>query len=1358
MHPSPITSLRFISEKTLSFVSVDVGGLVNKVSFTKPLLWTTYNVESECLLDGTAGQILAFSILPPISSLKYTPMNNTDNKKQPYHQSVNQIILIALSSAKSSFAIAVEPSNSVLYKWAKPPLEDMNVEAFIQSKNNESDEIDNDRQESSSTPDTFLPCLAWNWAIVSGGEHSVTPILARGWGCCIQFLRGSFPPYEETESKSDESIHWPAFGTHDEFRSSAPVVALEWLGNRSLVYLTLTNELTVVDTVMMTLMERLDFSGIKLVYAEFALSRNGTTQPSHNQDSDNVMSTTFQNSMISNEGRILVLCQEELKSLSIIEIQQRITTLEEDGEWLEALALALDHYDSTVKSQEDRKREPDVRHDIMSHPEFVSKIRKSKDEEWIAELLLRYLNLAVENAPESTLDRSTIFNKSSSRRQKNSRIDLAQSHFQMLAGVCIEFCIVTRRLDLLFNDVYQRFRDSGYTDVFLDVLEPYVLNDKLQYIAPEVMSQFVEHCKTTNDVSTVERCLLHMDVTIMDFDTILSLLRKNGMYSALIHVYTHGLDDYVSPLEHLFEAIFDTAATESGKQRRLDGSPQTAFERYGYKAILYLRHCFTNRTFPQGQELKPENRVDTLRPELLQFLKAKKYTSPTRMTPSELLARFRQYDYPYIRVLLVVDAKAFLDALSIIFDSPEVRFIESTDNQDTMDDWHNMIEQSPLQIENESTTEEVADGSELRSESFEVRQRNEKGMTCPDRMDFARIISLSLTSLESTNTIFGNVDQFQVTKNAFYDFMGKYLLKGLLRAPPSLTMSVIARMTSRLAQDDVIKLLQVLPRKAYDREKVLQIVEGEGMTRAALHLYKSGVVELFEGTCTSDAGAHHFRKVIECYLKDEDIKFRLGAFDYMKKECIGGSTFRTDGDERTVHDVLRNALCEKLSALVNLDPVLSAQLVAEIYIDELETILEALKRAEEGMVQFKFFHAIISGDLTKADVVAGPVLLSNLTVDHHQQYLELMARFHPEMVYQHLITHDNYRAEECLQLCQAHEIADASAYLLERMGNVSSALQLMLQTLEGRMMTLKRVVRGLSTSSSYPLSSRKMMRRNHIRKTNSHAYHDIKETQSVRQILTVALDLCERNSSTSSDKSGHGSQLWFNVLDRLINAKGFLRLSKELPEHCEIMLNVLSDLLKMTMQRMVSNVALPDLVRKITSDHSGNHLGEFREMISTMLSTYGSELEICGSAVDVMNDDVHKLLKMKFNLKMRGAKIGYVDGIALSKDGQHPNQNFSRGSFFHVGTTGNATTTSSVSDLRSEVNDAEGAKTALARLRAKRRTKQKQKLRHGKRNEIQIGMMTSSDKLYANGGSSDAAYMPRYVGSLSSAEHYGRLQ
>lgn len=50
-------------------------------------------------------------------------------------------------------------------------------------------------------------------------------------------------------------------------------------------------------------------------------------------------------------------------------------------------------------------------------------------------------------------------------------------------------------------------------------METYILNDKLKYIAPEAMLLFVAHCKDMNDLSMVERCLLHMDCTLMDFDS-----------------------------------------------------------------------------------------------------------------------------------------------------------------------------------------------------------------------------------------------------------------------------------------------------------------------------------------------------------------------------------------------------------------------------------------------------------------------------------------------------------------------------------------------------------------------------------------------------------------------------------------------------------------------------------------------------------------------------------------------------------------------------------------------------------------------------------------------------------------------
>jgi len=150
----------------------------------------------------------------------------------------------------------------------------------------------------------------------------------------------------------------------------------------------------------------------------------------------------------------------------------------------------------------------------------------------------------------------------------------------------MEFCIVTRRLDLLFGHIFRCFYEARYINVFLDVMEAYVLNDKLKYIAPEAMVLFVAHCKDMKELSTVERCLLHMDCSTMDFDSILSLLKNNGLYTGLLHVYSK-LDDYVSPMEILFDAVFDAAddAEDICVDRRKDGLPNNKFEQYGYKAM-----------------------------------------------------------------------------------------------------------------------------------------------------------------------------------------------------------------------------------------------------------------------------------------------------------------------------------------------------------------------------------------------------------------------------------------------------------------------------------------------------------------------------------------------------------------------------------------------------------------------------------------------------------------------------------------------------------------------------------------------------------------------------------------------------
>ena len=228
------------------------------------------------------------------------------------------------------------------------------------------------------------------------------------------------------------TIHWPAFGTHDEFDASAPVVAMNWLGKRSLVYLTITNEFIIIDTVIMTMQERLDFSGMKLVYAEFALSRRHFSASLRFQQPNLNDCTTFMNSIRSSDNRLLVLCQGEIKEIIALGMRRQIMSLEDGGQWLEALALALDHYESSIKSQEDKRRNnPSLTLNSLdvttTDPSMLT-----EDEVWMAELLMRYLILAIDNAPDSSqVGYSSLMNKNS------HRLNLAESHFEMLSGKAI---------------------------------------------------------------------------------------------------------------------------------------------------------------------------------------------------------------------------------------------------------------------------------------------------------------------------------------------------------------------------------------------------------------------------------------------------------------------------------------------------------------------------------------------------------------------------------------------------------------------------------------------------------------------------------------------------------------------------------------------------------------------------------------------------------------------------------------------------------------------------------------------------------------------------------------------------------
>lgn len=61
---------------------------------------------------------------------------------------------------------------------------------------------------------------------------------------------------------------------------------------------------------------------------------------------------------------------------------------------------------------------------------------------------------------------------------------------------------------------------------------------------------------------------------------------------------------------------------------------------------------------------------------------------------------------------------------------------------------------------------------------------------------------------------------------------------------------------------------------------------------------------------------------------------------------------------------------------------------------------------------------------------------------------------------------DSYRVEHCLRLCQEYGIIDAAAFLLERVGDVGSALSLTLSDLNDKFVELDAAVEAVVLNHS----------------------------------------------------------------------------------------------------------------------------------------------------------------------------------------------------------------------------------------------------------------------------------------------------
>lgn len=1341
-HQSPVTSVRFCSNTTPSVLTVDTTGRMNMMQFTKFFRWGVES--KSVLDGDRLGQLVAVarllptwaSVLSPPSSLASSFVVNTPTQGLGQVAAVGT--LVAFSTREATYVMSTLPEIKIVFIWEKPSdvppgsvpsltwgFARIHGSASMQGKADSMPPVD---------PSTVGSCPG-----LGVGVGFPAPVLARGWGRHLQLLQvhpGGGYGAEFTTVRFASAAPAPGaagaaggdtvmqdlngaiggasrssigskkkaprtldFVVSDDLESTAPIVACAWLGGQTLVYMTSDFDVAVLDTLSLVEVELFNVASMHLsfdTYRPSAEAGTGTSAASTASMDDSPLNyASFQNTFRSCDDSLYLLGAEECRRARVQSWEERVEALVDNSEWLSALALSLDNYDAcatafreSVEAAEKKAKAAAAKGGEPYDPFKFSRLRSNPVttdvNDRLERLLMMYVRLMFANVPEDDRRRPSAGAVATTDGGK-SWVDTTQTlvhvdHYHLLAGVCIDYCVAINRTDLLFGPIFDQFQREGRLTVLLELLEPYILNDKLHYLTPVVMQAFVEHYETTGQIASVERCILHMDTTSMDIDTAVRLTLSHRLFSAFVHVVNHGLHDFTTPIDVLLAHAIQLKPEMVQALMQLKGiattSPTTTQPSFsgsledrrnvGLKLLLYIQYCLRGKGFPRG-DMERETAL-TVKSDLLRLLFSDDYSPLPDSVARMLLASSTASGaipaldlipgpFPRVQVLALFDLKEFLTVLTHLFDEAVANSVLGEDSGDEAPGYAGPHTPAAEQLKNIVTALVRGIVPFARPPPDLPRSRVGFVGTSPGKFNLAQCgvmgsgpvklfaVEHSLTLFLFLATQFSRRGSVVVADDASVCDIVEFIAT----ASSVVNGSDHDRVTW---QATVIQLLERCPLPPECARAILPTITAKSLYRASLVLNKQ---------------ANDIPRVIECYTRDEDPAYRALVFDFIdevvQRERTAGLAARRaaaasgmdsddDGeDTRPVTtdqlEVLKSTLLDKFSELSKINQDKIGRLVLDLYPGQTELVIDHLNSNPE--LQFQYMKEVMLTVQTRRpavdrDGVSDYTSRTHASVSPEMQlrYIKLLCQYEPENVCAYLSGNDGYPLEETLDLVGTkYNIMDAHAYLLERTGDKAGALNLILTSLTAS-------AKSFQTTMVSTVESRMDLCDNEEELLTLCKG----SLRAVLQTVEFAISLCKRNSNPQSIdgdlERNDSARLWFGVLDKLVIAQKSASAAAGLitARKTELVLaNVdfaarlshkeFGKMINHVLESMKNFIPLDIVVNKIMADHAKAEFGEFRATILGMLETYKYEQRILRTANNLMEDDVRKRVRVLHRGKAR---------------------------------------------------------------------------------------------------------------------------
>ncbi|KAF9471456.1 lateendosome to vacuole transport-family protein [Pholiota conissans] len=783
-------------------------------------------------------------------------------------------------------------------------------------------------------------------------EAPTIPILAYSWGCSLRLITvresrtKQLIPNSKT-SKSDEidvgTITYQQFG---QWSAKQDILALQWLNHNQIVVIT-RNNLGVYDINTHRLVEEVSFNGLSLVS-----STAWKIEEEHDEPN------SLSHSLRVYKGKLFILKNDRIVVGTLLTWADRVLALVDNGDFLKAIELARLYYIEEA---------PGNRNNLPEDP--------IQRRQLIGDKLRSLMDASTQYAFSE--DRMTDGTHITPDNRGVDRSDL----FEGLVTVCCRAAVALGDFDYLFEDLFQRYDDSGISSIYLRQLEPFVLDGLIQYVPPRIAQRLVALHAEDGSPEYVERIIWHMDPSCLDLNQAIHLCQRYHLYDALIYIYTRAMRDYVAPIVELlglirtvkrFRKSRDNFLNKTGSILDVDSEMESTFIN-AYKIYPYLANILSGLTYPSEDALSQEDAYQAKKDVYAFLFFGRSSVWPPGEGGKLVLTSDEEggveLTYPYVRQLLLFDSESFLHSLDIAFEDAYLNDAQIINRF--------MIVKIILEI--------ISSGNLLQKDITMVN------------IFVARNVPKYPQYLECAPTTLHSV------------------LISLTKDPDPKT-----REDRQLAAEYLLSAYN-----PHDSDRIIQLFEDAGFFRILRTWYYRD---------------HYWAKLLSTYIEDPDIT----SLDILTKveEVLSLSSRSNKG---TIPNDLINIVSNSLPRLLRANTAGIALLLDKLVPDLHDKAIEALQDdVSRDASRYEYLRILLAPPMHDDEhiIFDNKEPSKHLTPHLRHIFLTLQCKFHPENIIQIIqyIPKEELDINDILEICEDNQIFDAVIWAMDWQGNPQGAL------------------------------------------------------------------------------------------------------------------------------------------------------------------------------------------------------------------------------------------------------------------------------------------------------------------------------